>query len=427
MRFFRMWIPAIALFAVAAFGLTGCGGGGGGGASAPTPTPGASAPSAPTGVVATANSSSQINITWPSVTGATSYNVYYSATSGVTKANGTQIVGAASPCPTTGLLSGTSYFYVVTAVNDTGESVESAQATAKTPVVNFAPTGVSATPGNGQASIAWAPVAGATSYNVYSTTDSTVTATNGLVPVNATSPSVQSGLSNGTAYYFLVTAVVNGVESAPTLVNATPAANPVPANPVGVTATTLNFSSFGGSNIPQITVAWTAVPGATSYNVYRSIFPGVTTSNTKANSVAVTGTSFSENSPNASSAFYYVVTAVGTYGESALSAEVVALPVLFSNEMVSGKTVTYTEDSSEGSDALTFVCAASGTVSYSGTLGGKASSGVGTWDTDGGAFTITIPTGSLTFFYDMFSISGPKLLVNLSGTPVTQQGTMAIN
>lgn len=69
-------------------------------------------------------------INWATVTGATSYNVYWSTTSGVTKATGTKVAGVTSPYTHAGLTGGTTYYYVVTAVNATGESVESSQVSA---------------------------------------------------------------------------------------------------------------------------------------------------------------------------------------------------------------------------------------------------------------------------------------------------------
>ena len=79
-------------------------------------------PSAPTGVAADAEDG-QATISWNAVSGATSYNIYWSTTSGVTKTNGTKITGATSLYTHTGLTNGTTYYYVVTAVNSNGESV----------------------------------------------------------------------------------------------------------------------------------------------------------------------------------------------------------------------------------------------------------------------------------------------------------------
>jgi len=86
-------------------------------------------PSAPTGVTATAGDG-KVTISWSAVSGATSYNIYHSTTSGVTKTTGTKITGVTSPYTHTGLTNGMTYYYLVTAVNSSGESVESAQKSA---------------------------------------------------------------------------------------------------------------------------------------------------------------------------------------------------------------------------------------------------------------------------------------------------------
>ena len=52
--------------------------------------------------------------------------------SGVTKTNGAKIINAASPYLQTGLSAGTTYYYIVTAVNSAGEGAASAQASAAT-------------------------------------------------------------------------------------------------------------------------------------------------------------------------------------------------------------------------------------------------------------------------------------------------------
>lgn len=86
-------------------------------------------PSAPSGVSATAGDG-QITISWNSVSGATSYNIYLSTSTGVTKTNGTKLTGVTSPYTHTGRTNGATYYYVVTAVNSSGESSESSQLSA---------------------------------------------------------------------------------------------------------------------------------------------------------------------------------------------------------------------------------------------------------------------------------------------------------
>lgn len=97
--------------------VAGCGGGGG------------SAPGAPTGLVATIGGvGGELVISWTASTGATSYNLYWGNTPGVTTTTGTKIAGAASPYSHTGLTNGTRYYYVATAVNGDGESAASTEA-----------------------------------------------------------------------------------------------------------------------------------------------------------------------------------------------------------------------------------------------------------------------------------------------------------
>jgi hypothetical protein len=81
----------------------------------------------PTGV-RTAAASGQVTIIWDGGTGATSYNIYWSTTPGVTKTAGTKISGINHSSYThTGLTNGTTYYYIVTAQYPTGESNESIQ------------------------------------------------------------------------------------------------------------------------------------------------------------------------------------------------------------------------------------------------------------------------------------------------------------
>ncbi len=231
-------------------------------------------PTAPAGVTATPGDT-QITIAWNAVPGATSYNIYWSTTAGVTTANGAKIAGAANPYIQAALVNGTTYYYIVTAINAVGESAVSPQvsaAPAAAVAVPTAPAGVTATPGDTQITIAWNAVPGATSYNIYWSTTAGVTTANGAKIAGAANPYIQAALVNGTTYYYIVTAINAVGESAvsPQVSAAPAAAVAVPAAPAGVTAT---------PGDTQITIAWNAVPGATSYNIYWSTTAGVTTAN----------------------------------------------------------------------------------------------------------------------------------------------------
>jgi outer membrane protein OmpA-like peptidoglycan-associated protein len=69
--------------------------------------------------------SGEVTLLWNEIPGVTSYNVYMSASPGVTKQNGDKIPNATNPVKITPLEPGKTYYFVVTAVNGSEESKES--------------------------------------------------------------------------------------------------------------------------------------------------------------------------------------------------------------------------------------------------------------------------------------------------------------
>jgi fibronectin type 3 domain-containing protein len=171
-----------------------------------------SPPTAPTGLTAIAGNA-QVALNWSASSGATSYNVKRSTTSGG------PYTTVSSPTVTnytnTGLTNGTKYYYVVSAVSAAGESVNSAQVNA-TPAAPAtppaAPTGLQATGGNAQVSLTWAASTGATSYHVKRST----TSGSGYAQIAAPTAAnyTDTTVTNGTAYYYVVSALNAVGESA---------------------------------------------------------------------------------------------------------------------------------------------------------------------------------------------------------------------
>lgn len=103
------------------------------GGSNPNGTP----PAAVASVVSTVTNG-DIQVSWPAVPGAVSYNVYMASQSGVTRTNVTTLPGnmthiglpAIFDHPP-GLEADSTYYFVVTAQNAAGESVESCEVTAR--------------------------------------------------------------------------------------------------------------------------------------------------------------------------------------------------------------------------------------------------------------------------------------------------------
>ncbi len=101
-------------------------------------TPCTTVPSAPTGLTATASSSSSIGLSWSAVTPPanctiSSYGVYGSTTNGFTPSSSNLIASVTGTTySNTGLTASTTYYYRVEAVDAAGSSTASAQASATT-------------------------------------------------------------------------------------------------------------------------------------------------------------------------------------------------------------------------------------------------------------------------------------------------------
>jgi len=171
-------------------------------------------PAAPTGLAATAGTS-HVALTWNSVSGATSYNVKRSTSTGTETTIASPGTNSFDDLTA---VDGTPFFYVVSAVGAGGEGANSSEVTA-TPMA--APTGLVATPGNAHVVLNWTAVTGATGYNVKR---STTTGTETTIAPAGTNTFDDLTAANGTQYFYVVTATNANGESLPSSeVTATPA------------------------------------------------------------------------------------------------------------------------------------------------------------------------------------------------------------
>jgi len=273
----------------------------------------ATVPAAPMGVTAAAGNA-QVTLNWTASSGATGYYVKRSTTSGGPY---TQISTQATASDTdTGLTNGTKYFYVVSAYNSAGQSANSAEVNA-TPVLAApsVPTGLAATAGNAQASLSWAATSGASSYHVKR---SATSGSETQISAPTSNSYTDTGLTNGTKYFYVVSAVNSGGESANSSeVSATPSAPlTAPATPTGLHAT-------GGN--AQVSLSWSASTSAASYNVKRSTANGGPYNTAVA---SPTVTNYTDTTVTNGTTYYYVVSAVNSAGQSANSAQASATPAI---------------------------------------------------------------------------------------------------
>ena len=169
--------------------------------------------------------SGKATILWNEIPGATSYNVYVYRSPGVTKLSGSKIRNATNPLTINELEPGKTYYFVVTVVNEQGESEESRELS-YTAVANkigliyfkdlfdkSIQVYKSSTAEKGWVKIAWPKVPNAISYNIYWNDSPGITKHNGKKISNVKSPHTIEGLKRGTTYYFVITSVNEFEES----------------------------------------------------------------------------------------------------------------------------------------------------------------------------------------------------------------------
>ena len=344
---------------------------------------GGTAPGTPAGLTATAGNS-QVGLSWGAVSGATSYNIYRSTTAG---GEGTTAVAtsASASYTNTGLTNGTTYYFKVAAVNASGTSSQSTEVSARPQAATEAPYGgtAAAIPGTvqvenydtGGEGLAYHDAEAAnqggqyrtsdgvdietcgdtgggydegwtnggewTRYTVNVSTAGTYTVTFRVADGNSTNGTFHLANSGGTNLSGTVTVTPTGGWQ--TWVNVTanvtlPAGTQIltvaddtggynlnymtfASSGGGAPGTPSGLSATGGNS--QVALTWTAVSGATSYNIYRSTTSGGegTTAVATSSTASYTNTGLTNGTT-----YYYKVAAVNASGTSGQSSEASATP-----------------------------------------------------------------------------------------------------
>ena len=269
----------------------------------------AAAPAAPS-VTAGNSSTGKPRLTWKAVSGATSYRIYRSENRGT----GYSLLGTTSSTSyvNTGAAAGKTYYYRVKAVNRDGmasgySNIVSGKAKAAAPAAPSVTAGNSST---GKPRLTWKAVSGAVSYRIYRS-ESRGTGYSLLGTTSSTSY-VNTGAAAGKTYYYRVKAVNrDGMASGYSNIVSGKATLPAPV---------LNIGLSVSSGKPML--AWDAVPGATSYRIYRS------TSRDSGYSLlaTTTSTSYVNTSAAKGTTYYYRVKACNAAGLSPYSNIVSARP-----------------------------------------------------------------------------------------------------
>ena len=191
-------------------------------------------------------------------------------------------------------------------------NVDRAVRTCGGPAVPSAPTGLSAFGGNLQVTLAWNASGGADTYTVKRATSSGgpyTTVATGLT----TTDHVDTGLTAGVTYYYVVSAVNGLGESANSAeASATPYLSP-PSSPTQLKAK---------PGDARVSLTWLAPAGAASYRVKRSLIKAGPYSQVGTTSA----TSFVDTTVTNGTTYFYVVSAVNAAGESKNSSKVSAFP-----------------------------------------------------------------------------------------------------
>ncbi|UQZ85515.1 Internalin-A precursor [Paenibacillus konkukensis] len=243
----------------------------------------------------------------------------------------------------------------------------------------------SAAAGDAQVTVTWTQVPGASGYKIYQSTAAGSYA-NPLTTVSGAVYSyTSSGLKNGTPYYYVVKAINEGGDSAPS--------NEITATPQVLSPGAPEIVAAQPGN-KQVRLNWKPVAGAVGYTVYSGTASGKY--GKEAATVSGSVYSYEVTGLTNGTTYYFVVKATNPGGESPVSNEVSATPKSVpsaptSVTAVAGKgqaVITFTPSDDDGGSPITGyeVAASPGNITVSGTASPITVTGL----TNGIAYTFTV-------------------------------------
>jgi pectate lyase/pectin methylesterase-like acyl-CoA thioesterase len=270
--------------------------------------------------LAAVGSNHKAELTWNAASGADSYNVYRSdKLNGVYEKVASDVkTNSYTDFDEQNLINDRNYFYIVTSVNQNGESAFSN--IAKAYINNIPPpsgeiTNFKAAARDSQVTLSWEEVTEATHYTLERSTTPEgpfIQLLNGSSEKIEGTSYLDTNLRNDAAYFYKLTAWNAGGAGSEMLLKKATSSAPIQA-PVVYSPISLNN---------QVDLRWTSVPGADKYTVSRSTVSGGSYETIS----SVSGTSFSDKTAVNGKTYYYVVIASNKKVTSMISNQVKARP-----------------------------------------------------------------------------------------------------
>jgi fibronectin type 3 domain-containing protein len=263
----------------------------------------------PTGLTATDSASCDaVRLTWDAVPGAAQYEVWRSEQNDSARATRLKNVTDAK-YEDRAVVAGTTYYYWIKAIGGCGTSIFSVEDSGSLIAPLAATAGVSASDGAAcdRVAITWAPVAGATGYEVLRGTSNEILGATRLAEVSANSFDDLDVAANELFHYWIIP--INDCGPGP-------ASEPEVGHRLGPPAAPRNVSATDTVPCDRIRITWAALADATEFRIYRSTVDNWTTA---AEIGASTTNSYEDASGELGVTYFYWVRALNVCGASGVT------------------------------------------------------------------------------------------------------------